>query len=72
MGSGTDGTFVLENFYCRFGMELAEVGIALTCWSPQLPSQGCWDYRLCSPTLLYRMLGTEPSSFLVLNQYFPN
>lgn len=40
MGSETDGTFVLENFYCRFGMELAEVEIALYCWSPPASTSG--------------------------------
>ena len=40
MGSGTDGTFVLENFYCRFGMNLTEVEIALTHWSPSFHLRG--------------------------------
>ena len=40
MGSGTDGTFVLENFYCRFGMNLTEVEIAMTNGTPTCHLRG--------------------------------
>lgn len=72
MGSGTDGIFGLENFYCYFGMELAGVENSLDLLILQLPAHECWHYRLRAPALVYGMSGIEPSCFLVLNQYFPN
>lgn len=57
MGSGTDGTFGLENFSCYFGMELAEVENSLDLLILQLPAQECWRYRLRVPVLVYGMSG---------------